>query len=415
MENRSISLSQGVAMYIGAVLGSGILILPGFTAQAAGPASLFAWLLLSIVSVPIAYTFARLSLTYSHYGGMANIVSHAFGKHTGAVTGWFFFVWVATGQCVVGFTGAGYLVSVFRLEDIWYYGIAFMFIALALVANLLGIRATGGFALLLSGIVLVLLIATIAFSLPETNVEYFTPWFTHGWQGFGQASVLIFWALFGWESMTHLAPEFRNPERDVMRSMWISVFLIGIVYVLLSIVTVGTHTYSRTNAIAPLAVLMNHTLGISAAIATAVITCLVCLGTLNVYVASSARLGFAMAQERQLPAWFNRLDRRGVPYRSAWFLLMTNTIVIVLTYFYHWSVAQLILIPTSLGICVYVLGTAACLKLLWHDRLGRTAALIAFICCLAVLPFVAEYIIIPVVVTVACLVYLQISSRMRAL
>lgn len=56
MENRSISLSQGVAMYIGAVLGSGILILPGFTAQAAGPASLFAWLLLSIVSVPIAYT-----------------------------------------------------------------------------------------------------------------------------------------------------------------------------------------------------------------------------------------------------------------------------------------------------------------------------------------------------------------------
>ena len=76
--------------------------------------------------------------------------------------------------------------------------------------------------------------------------------------------------------MTHLAPEFRNPKRDVMRSMWISVFLIGILYVLLSIVTVGTHTYSGSNAIAPLAVLMNHTLGISAAIATAVITCLVC-------------------------------------------------------------------------------------------------------------------------------------------
>ncbi|MEX1031280.1 MAG: hypothetical protein WDZ91_14735 [Paenibacillaceae bacterium] len=58
-----------------------------------------------------------------------------------------------------------------------------------------------------------------------------------------------------------------------------------------------------------------------------------------------------------------------------------------------------------------VLGTAACLKLLWHDCLGRIAALIAFICCLAVLPFVAAYIIIPIVVTITCLVYLRISSR----
>jgi amino acid efflux transporter len=411
MNNRTISLKQGVAMYIGAVLGSGILILPGFTAQATGPSSILAWLLLSIVSVPLAYTFARLSLTYSHYGGMSNIVSHAFGKRTGAVTGWFFFVWVATGQCVVGFTGAGYLVNVFGLSNLWYYGIAFMFILLALLANLFGIRATGGFALLLSGIVLVLLIATIIFTLPAIEVIHFTPWFTHGWQGFGQASVLIFWALFGWESMTHLAPEFRNPKRDVMRSMWISVFLIGILYVLLSIVTVGTHTYSGTDAIAPLAVLMNHTLGISAAIATAVITCLVCLGTLNVYVASSARLGYAMARERQLPAWFNRLDRRGVPYRSAWFLLSTNTLVILLTYFYHWTVDQLILIPTSLGIGVYVLGTAACLKLLWHDRIGRMAALISFICCLAVFPFVATYIIIPIAVTIACLLFLRIHAN----
>ena len=64
-------------MYIGAVLGSGILILPGFTAQAAGPSSILAWLLLSLVSVPIAYTFARLSLVYRHYGGMSTIVSHA--------------------------------------------------------------------------------------------------------------------------------------------------------------------------------------------------------------------------------------------------------------------------------------------------------------------------------------------------
>ena len=61
---------------------------------------------------------------------------------------------------------------VFGLSHIWYYGIAFLFILFALIANLLGIRATGGFALVLSGIVLALLIATITFSLPEIRAVH---------------------------------------------------------------------------------------------------------------------------------------------------------------------------------------------------------------------------------------------------
>jgi amino acid efflux transporter len=69
--------------------------------------------------------------------------------------------------------------------------------------------------------------------------------------------VLIFWAFFGWESITHLVPEFRNPQRDVMRSTWASVFLIGIVYTLLSVVTIGTHTYGVEGMAAPLSVLMS--------------------------------------------------------------------------------------------------------------------------------------------------------------
>jgi len=82
-----------------------------------------------------------------------------------------------------------------------------------------------------------------------------------------------------------------------MRSTWTSVFLIGIVYTLLSIVTVGTHTYGEMGTIAPLAALMSKTLGFSAGLATAAIVCIVCLGTLNVFLASSSRLGYALARE----------------------------------------------------------------------------------------------------------------------
>src|SRR5687767_7375494 len=40
----SLSLSQGIALYVGAVLGTGVIALPALAARAAGPASLLAWL-----------------------------------------------------------------------------------------------------------------------------------------------------------------------------------------------------------------------------------------------------------------------------------------------------------------------------------------------------------------------------------
>jgi len=54
---KSIRLREGVFMYIGSVLGSGILVAPAIAATIAGPASLVAWVLLSALSYPIGYTF----------------------------------------------------------------------------------------------------------------------------------------------------------------------------------------------------------------------------------------------------------------------------------------------------------------------------------------------------------------------
>lgn len=137
-------------------------------------------------------TFARLALKYENYGGIATIVQQAFGERPGAVVGWFFFAWVATGQAVVGLTGASYIVTVFGLADEWRYGFAFLFLLAALAANLLGMRISGLVSLALSGIVLVLLVLTIAFSLPAVDTAHFRPFAPHGLTGIGQRACLFF-------------------------------------------------------------------------------------------------------------------------------------------------------------------------------------------------------------------------------
>ncbi|HEU4964433.1 MAG TPA: amino acid permease [Bacilli bacterium] len=416
MTKPTITYAQGIAIYMGAVLGSGILILPGYTVKAAGPAALISWLLLSLLSVPLAYTFARLALRYRDVGGISTIVRNAFGSTMGAVVGWYFMVWVATGEAVVGVTGASYIAAAFGLSRDAMYGLAFLFLVAAMATNLLGMKASGRLSLLLSGMVLVLLLSTIGFSVPHVQVDAFVPFAPQGVSGVGAAAVLIFWAFFGWESITHLVPEFQNPQRDVMRATWASVFVIGAVYTLLAFVTIGTQTYGDgTETNAPLALLMQQALGIGAGMATAIIACIVCLGTMNVFLASSSRLGYALARDQVLPSWFERISERGVPYRSVLFLFGTNLVTLAAAYLFGIPMDHLMLVPTTLGILVYIIATFACVKLLWHDRVGRFTSLVSALFCLGISPFAQGYLAVPVVVTAACLLYLWWRKRKVAL
>lgn len=63
----TLKLSHVTALYIGAVLGSGILIIPGLVAEVSGPASLLAWGLMAVVVLPMALTMGLLSSKYPIY------------------------------------------------------------------------------------------------------------------------------------------------------------------------------------------------------------------------------------------------------------------------------------------------------------------------------------------------------------
>ena len=63
-----IGLPSASALYIAAVLGTGILVLPGLAADAAGPASILAVAIVFVLSIPLAGTFAALAARYPDAG-----------------------------------------------------------------------------------------------------------------------------------------------------------------------------------------------------------------------------------------------------------------------------------------------------------------------------------------------------------
>jgi amino acid efflux transporter len=78
-----LGLFRATGIYVGAILGSGILVLPAIAAREAGPASLLAWTLLLVFCVPVAFSF--MSRQQPDAGGIATL-SH--GPTGGAPPRW---------------------------------------------------------------------------------------------------------------------------------------------------------------------------------------------------------------------------------------------------------------------------------------------------------------------------------------
>jgi len=67
-----IGLATASALYVAAVLGAGVLVLPGLAADAAGPASVLAVAVVLLLSIPLAGTFAALAARYPDAGLLAD-------------------------------------------------------------------------------------------------------------------------------------------------------------------------------------------------------------------------------------------------------------------------------------------------------------------------------------------------------
>ena len=65
---------------------------------------------------------------------------------------------------------------------------------------------------------------------PYARAE-FEPFAPHGYWAVGGVASLLFFCFAGSEAVTHLAGEFRHPERDLKRATWLTLIVVGLVYI----------------------------------------------------------------------------------------------------------------------------------------------------------------------------------------
>jgi amino acid efflux transporter len=313
---RSLSWVQGLALTTGAVLGSGILILPVLAAQLAGPASLVSWLLMGLLTVPLVITLSHLAGRYPEAGGIAAYAQRAFGDRAGAITGWLFLGTVPIGAPVSVLIGANYIGVYLGLPKTAIFLIAGVMLLLAICFNYRGITLSGDVQLGVVGLIAAIVILVIVAAFPKVHPAAFTPFAPRGWWPVGTAMTILFWAFVGWEMIGHLAEEFRNPARDIRLSLGGSLVVINLLYLLLAVVTVGSRSYLAEDNLAALATLVLQSWGSLAGAVVAVLGFVVCYGSIHTYVAGFSRLVYAQARQGDFPACFAKLHpKHQTPHR----------------------------------------------------------------------------------------------------
>ena len=401
---------QATALYVGAVLGTGVLVLPAIAAEQAGPGSLIAWALLVALSVPMALAYAAMSRQRPDAGGFSDAIERAFGPRWGAVSGWIFLAQVPTGYVVGSLIAGSSAATAFGLDRNAAFAFASVLVAIVFAINWFGLRVSATFQSIAVAVISVVVLVVIVRALPNVNPAEFQPTFPHGIAAVGTASLSLFWAFVGWEAIAPLANEIRRPS-DLWRATIIAVVVVGVFYLGLAFVTIGTHAYGQAGTNVPLIGLARSTFGDFAGAAMGVAAFALSFPVINAYTAGISRLTASLAARRALPDWLAaQAEHRGanVPRRALVTIGVSIGIAMAVAYVAGWGVDDLLPLSASSFIATYVLSMAAAMRLLhgWA-RLGAAVALVA---CTVVLLFSGALLAWIVGVSIASALYTRARS-----
>lgn len=301
-----LGLFRATGIYVGAILGSGVLVLPAIAAQVAGPASLLAWALLLVFCTPVAFSFAEMSRQQPDAGGIATFVTRAFGRRASVVAGYLFYFAIPFGAPATAVIGGEYIAHAMGGGRESALIAAGLILAAGFASNAVGIHISSKLQLLLMVLLVALLAVAVAVSAPFARAENFAPFAPNGYWAVGGAASLLFFCFAGWEAVTHLAGEFRHPERDLKRATWLTLVVVGVVYIGLVAACVAVLGPRLAGSSVPVAELLAKGLGPAAAPVTAVAAAVLTFGPLNTFVAGASKLGARLASDGVLPRPFAR-------------------------------------------------------------------------------------------------------------
>ena len=314
---RDLGTLQSYAALIGILIGAGIFQVTSQAWALTGPSVILGYLVLTpaILATAIPYAAYLSTPLGREPGGEYLHISRTLGGYRLAYVGsWLKIISYIGAGAYLANAMAGYLTALsagaidekrFRLP------IALAALVVFYLIHVIGIIWFGRIQVFMSALKCLALLVLIVPGLFVLNVENYTPFFTHGWSGFGVSLLPLFFAYAGFESIAQTAGEVKDSTRRLPRILVKGITITALFYVFTSIVSFGVLPGGRLQASSapmadvasiylPYGVDIFVTLGAIAAIMTA----------LNGTIFVPSRLGIMFVKDGLAPRWLGFINQK---------------------------------------------------------------------------------------------------------
>ncbi|CAN5919473.1 amino acid permease [soil metagenome] len=350
---RDLGFPAVVTISLGAMIGSGIFVLPGLAVGAAGPAAPLAYLLAGLIVLPAALSKAELSTAMPQSGGTYLFIDRALGPLVGTVAGfgvWFSLVFKAAFALV----GLGAYLQILVAAPA--RPVAIVAAGALILLNIAGTKQSGRLQTVVVTGVLAVLVVLVIYGLPSVDPAAFQPLLPTGADGLLAASGLVFVSYAGVTKVASIAEEIKDPGRTIPRGILSSIALMMVLYTVIVTVVVGVVPVDELRTtLTPIALVAQRVAGPVGEWVIALTAVLALLSMANAGLLTSSRYPFAMSRDSLLPSGLERVHPRfGTPAAA---IGLTGTVLVALVAFV--PVIDLAKLASAFQILVFTLVNVA--------------------------------------------------------
>jgi len=351
---QELSLLDLFCIASGAMISSGLFILPGLAYAKAGPSVIVCYFLAGLLSLPGMLSIAEMTTAMPKAGGDCFTIIRSLGPGVGTVAG--LLSWFALAM-KSAFALVGMSIFTRLIVDIDIHIIALFFCLLFLGINLVGIKQAGRTQVaLVVGLIAIMLVYIVA-GLPKVKVDNLVPFVPHGLTGMFFTTGFVFVSYTGLLKIASVAEEIKNPARDIPLGMIISLLVVSVFYAFMVFITVGVLNGGElSRSLMPISDGAEAFMGRGGKIALAIAAILAFLSTANAGIMTAARSLVPLSNDGLLPEMLGRINAR---FRTPQNALLVTVVFIIISLFlkleFLVEAASVVLILTNILACLSVI------------------------------------------------------------
>ncbi|PHS28589.1 MAG: hypothetical protein COA85_03395 [Robiginitomaculum sp.] len=324
---RKLGLTELIAMGVGGMIGGGIFSVLGLAVGIAGHAAPFAFLIGALIALAGGYSYVKLALTFRNDGASYTYLSHAFPRFQFVSTlgGWTVIVGYVGTLALYAFTFGAYGANLLGhgTDQVVRIGLSALVLVFFLIINLRGTGDAG----LAEDLIVYTKIALLGFfaiaGAITVKPSVLLPVFDRGVPSVFMAGALVFVAFEGFQLITNVVTEMRDPDKNLSRGIYASIVITSVIYIVLAIVGVGNLgeaqlIEAREYALAAAA---RPVLGEAGVVLVGVAALLATSSAINATTFGASRMMAQMAKEKRMPRAFTHRNARNAPNVAVYALI----------------------------------------------------------------------------------------------